>query len=125
MNVFGNDLSYKERSNSGDSKYDRIGKLEGYVSNLSGNLASIHKKMEKSNDKKLKELEKKLKESWSEDVKKLEAMIKPLLGKDYALKSQTNQTQATVDLFNNKLIDLKKKIEQLDLEITTLKELAQ
>ncbi|MBK25478.1 MAG: hypothetical protein CME70_15895 [Halobacteriovorax sp.] len=120
-----NDLSYKDRSNAGETKFERIEKLEGYLSKLSSNIGTLHKKMEKDFDKKLKDLEKKLKEEWKSDVSKLEKAIENSKVSDYVKKEETNSIQAQVDLFNNKIIELKEKIEKLNLEVSTLKEISQ
>ncbi len=123
--VFGNDLSYKDRSNEGESKYERIEKLEGYLSKLSKNVGGIHKKMSSDFDKKLGALEKKLQQEWKSDVSKLEKLIADSKISDYAKKDTANYLQTQVDLFNNKIIELKEKIEKLNLEVTTLKEISQ
>lgn len=125
LGVIANDLTYKERSNAGETKFERIEKLEGYLSKLSSNIGTLHKKMDKDFDKKLKDLEKKLREEWGADVSKLEKAIENSKISDYVKKEETNSLQAQVDLFNNKIIELKEKIEKLNLEVSTLKEISQ
>jgi len=125
LGVIANDLSYMERSNAGETKFERIEKLEGYLSKLSSNIGTLHKKMDKDFDKKLKDLEKKLREEWKSDVSKLEKAIENSKISDYVKKEETNSLQAQVDLFNNKIIELKEKIEKLNLEVSTLKEISQ
>lgn len=125
LSAIANDLSYEERSNAGETKFERIEKLEDYLSKLSSNIETLHKKMDKDFDKKIKDLEKKLREEWKSDVSKLEKAIENSKVSDYVKKEETNSLQAQVDLFNNKIIELKEKIEKLNLEVSTLKEISQ
>lgn len=124
-NVFANDLSYQNRENRGETKYERIGKLEDYISKLSSKIGSRNKKIEKDFERKLKELEKKLSKQMEGEIRRVEAKYASLLKVDFSTKKDWNTAMARVDRYQNKFVDLNKKIERLQLEIETLKELIQ
>lgn len=135
--IYANDLSYKNRSDEGESKYERIGKMENYVSKLSGNLEKIHSKMKKDFDKKLKKLEEKLNKSrksellkatnsLSKSIDKLNDKVSPLL-KDgsmpaYALAKEAKGIQVEVDIHKDRLTELIAKLAKLELQIKDLTE---
>lgn len=124
--AFADGLSYSDRSNSGENKHERIGNLETYITKLSSNLSKIHSKMTKDLDKKLKDLEKKLSNENKKQTKKIGELggkLNPLLKKDFTLKRDTNVNIARMDRFQKKIVELTAAIKQLELEVSTLKEL--
>lgn len=122
---FANDLAYKDRSNLGENKFERIGKLEAYVSGLSKNLSKIHDDMKKEFKKELKALEDKLKKEREADlstkIKKIEAQIKAVSdNKDYAKKGYSEETRGQLKTLKNRIIDLLKKVKVLEDKVADL-----
>ena len=54
------DLSYQKRDNEGESKYERIGKIEVYLSKLSSHLVKMNKDLTKDFALKIEALETKI-----------------------------------------------------------------
>lgn len=130
--VLADDLSYKDRSDEGESKYERIGKLEGYVSNLSSSLETIHTKMKKDFDKKLKELEKKLTKNIQEELRKeisklrkstdqlngnMNSLLKAGKIPEYALAKDSKSIQFEVDIHKDRLTELIEKVVKIERQI--------
>jgi archaellum component FlaC len=116
------DLSYKERSNEGENKHERIGKLENYLTGLSNSLSKIHKGMKKEFKKDLKALEEKMrKERESElvaQVKKLQSKLAVVAkGSDFAKKKYSEETRGQLKTLKNRIIDLLEKVEVMENRI--------
>jgi archaellum component FlaC len=116
------DLSYKDRSNEGENKYERIGKLETYLSSLSSSLAKIHTDMKKDFKKDLKALEEKLRQEMESNLeskfKKLEAKIAEVsTGEDYAKKKYAEESRGQLKTLKNRIIDLLEKVEILEARV--------
>lgn len=122
---WGDDLSYSERSNSGENKYERIGKLETYLANLSSSLSKVHDDMKKSFKSDLKALEEKIKiERDSElesQLKKLESKIAILAkGTNFAKKKYSEESRGQLKTLKNRIIDLLEKVEILENKVKDL-----
>lgn len=117
------DLAYKDRSNEGENKFERIGKLESYISNLSSKLLTKHTEMKKDFKKELKTLEDKLRKEMAASlevkVKKIEKNIGEVSkkGSDFAQKKYAKETRGQLKTLRNRIVDLLAKVEVLELKM--------
>ncbi len=122
QSAMADDLSYKDRSNEGENKYERIGKLETYLTGLSSSLAKVHDDMKKDFKKELKSLEVKLRDEMNNSleakVKKLEASIaKVSSSEDYAKKKYAEESRGQLKTLKNRIIDLLEQVSVLETRV--------
>ena len=123
--AFADDLSYKDRSNEGENKYERIGKLESYLTKLSSNLSKIHETMKKDFKKDLKTLEEKISKERAADLdaqfKKIEKRFASLeSGPELAKQKYAEESRGQLKTLKNRIVDLLEKVEILELKIKDL-----
>lgn len=126
--IFSIESSYKGGTNSGESKYDRIGRIEKYLDKISGKLTKLHLQMDTAVSKKLKKLEEKMGQKRINAIEaaltKMDIKLKPLFRTgqrpSFALKVNTDEVKSIVEEHNVILIELKETIKKLEKKISVL-----